>query len=231
MHVHYDRAGSAVALLNPESVRYSALDEARLLHLTGITPALSPNAREVFTQFLLRAHDKGISLSFDVNYRSKLWSAHEAAAQIEEACRQATLLFCTRADAATLWGLTGSAESVLRHMAQRFASNQANKTLILTLGSEGAAQLQNDTYSTEPAFPTQGNARFGSGDAFAAGYIYTYLNGTLYHELHEAHGTTALAFGNALAALKRCIAGDIAVITPLEVRALLEKQEGEKHFR
>ncbi len=231
LHVHYDRAGSAVALLDPELVNYSVLDEARLLHLTGITPALSPRTREIFARFLRRALDKGIPLSFDVNYRSKLWSAHEAASQIEEACRQATLLFCTRADAATLWGMTGSAESVLRHMAQRFASNRARKTLILTLGNEGAAQLQNDVYSTEPAFLTQGNARFGSGDAFAAGYIYAYLNGSLYCELHEAQSVTALAFGNALATLKRCIVGDIAIITPSEVRALLEKQESERHFR
>ncbi|GAC1404006.1 MAG: bifunctional 2-dehydro-3-deoxygluconokinase/2-dehydro-3-deoxygalactonokinase [Ktedonobacteraceae bacterium] len=231
LQVHYDRAGSAVALLDPESVNYSVVDEARLLHLTGITPALSPRTREVFARFLLRAHDKGIPLSFDVNYRSKLWSAHEAALHIEEACRQANLLFCTRDDAAALWGCTGNAESMLRQMAQWFAINQANKTLVLTLGSEGSAQLRNDMYSTEPAFPTQGNARFGSGDAFAAGYIYAYLDGQLYHELHEAQGVTALSFGNALAALKRCIAGDIAIITPQEVRALLGKQESKKRFR
>ncbi len=231
LQVHYDRDGSSVALLDPEAVNYSVVDEARLLHLTGITPALSTRSREVFTRFLLRAHDKGIPLSFDVNYRSKLWSANEAASNIEEACRQANLLLCTRADAATLWGFTGHTESVLRQMAQRFATNQSNKTLVLTLGSEGSAQLQDDIYITEPAFLTRGNARFGSGDAFAAGYIYAYLNGQLYCELHEAHGITALAFGNALAALKRCIAGDIATVTLQEVRALLENQEGEKRFR
>lgn len=231
LQVHYDRDGSAVALLDPASVNYSLVDEARLLHLTGITPALSTRTREVFTRLLLRVHDKDVLLSFDVNYRAKLWSANEAASYIEEACRQANLLFCTRADAAELWGFTGSAESVLRHMAQRFATHQSNKTLVLTLGSEGSAQLQGDIYSTEPAFLTQGNARFGSGDAFAAGYIYAYLDGPLYHELHEAGGVTALSFGNALAALKRCISGDIAIITPQEVRALLEKQESGKRFR
>lgn len=231
LQVYYDRDGSSVALLDPELVDYSIVDEARLLHLTGITPALSTRTREVFARFLLRARDKGIPLSFDVNYRSKLWSANEAAENIEEACRQADLLFCTRADAATLWSFTGNAESVLRHMAQRFAANQPDKTLVLTLGNKGSAQLQNDIYTTEPAFLTQGNARFGSGDAFAAGYIYAYLDGQLYCELHEAHSITALTFGNALAALKRCIAGDIAVVTPQEVRALLETQESEKRFR
>ena len=166
-----------------------------------------------------------------MNYRSKLWSANEAATGIEEACRQASILFCTRADAAELWGFSGSAESVLRQIAQRFAGNHTKKTLILTLGHEGSAQLQGDAYSAEPAFPMQGNARFGSGDAFAAGYIYAYLDGQLYREMREEHGVTALAFGNGLAALKRCIAGDMAIITPQEVRALLEKREGSKRFR
>lgn len=83
----------------------------------------------------------------------------------------------------------------------------------------------------EPAFPTQGNMRFGSGDAFAAGYIYAYLDGPLYRELHEAHGITALVLGNALAALKRCIAGDIASVTPQEVRGLFATRNGGKRFR
>src|SRR5260370_40253778 len=109
MQVHYDRADSAVALLDPESVNYAVVDETRLLHLTGITPALSERTREVFTRFLLRARDKDIPLSFDVNYRSKLWSANEAVASIEEACQQASVLFCARGDAAEVGGFTGSA--------------------------------------------------------------------------------------------------------------------------
>ena len=68
--------------------------------------------------------------------------------------------------------------------------------------------------------------RFGSGDAFAAGYLYAYLNGQFYHQMHEQYGSTALTFGNALAALKRCIAGDIAAVTLNEIQAILQGQEG-----
>jgi 2-dehydro-3-deoxygluconokinase len=237
LQVYYDRAHSTCALIDPEAVDLSVVDSARMLHLTGITPALSDRAREVFTRFLHRARQKSIPLSFDVNYRTKLWSVHEAAASLEEACQQADVLFCTHADAAELWGFTGSAESVLRQMAGRFAAHTTSKTLVLTLGSEGSAQLQDDIYSTEPAFPTEGTARFGSGDAFAAGYLYAHLEGELYREMCEERrengepGVTALTFGNALAALKRCIAGDIASITPQEMRALLQKQEGNSRFR
>ncbi len=230
VQVYYDRAHSACALVNPDLVDFSVLNSAKLLHLTGITPALSTNTREIFARFLQKAREKHIPLSFDVNYRAKIWSATEAAVSIEEACRQASLLFCTRNDAVELWGFTGSPESVLQQMAKQFHTDNPSKTLVLTLGNEGAAQLQNDTYSIEPAFPTEGTARFGSGDALAAGYLYAYLKGQLYQELHNTHSVTPLAFGNALAALKRCIAGDIACITPQEVHGILQKRAG-KRFR
>lgn len=156
-----------------------------------------------------------------MNYRAKLWLPEHAAIAVEEAC----LLFCTQADAAELWGFSGSPEAVLQQMERRFSQSGASKTLVLTLGSEGSAQLQDGVYSSEPIIPTAGLARFGSGDAFAAGYIYAYLDGPHYQELHTASGITPLAFGNALAALKRCIAGDIAVITPADIKAVLRQNE------
>ncbi len=225
LQVYYDRTYSACALVDPGAIDYSVVNDARILHLTGITPALSDNVREVFRRFLQRADEKNVPLSFDVNYRSKLWSIDEAVTGIEEACRQASLLFCTRTDAAELWGFSGTPEFVLRKMAQRFAENNTNKTIVLTLGSEGAAQFQNGEYSIEPIFPTEGTVRFGSGDAFAAGYLYAYLEEQYNHDLRKERGITPLVFGNALAALKRCIAGDIANITLQELWALLYKQE------
>lgn len=229
VQVHYDRANSACALIDPQAVDYTVVDSARMLHLTGITPALGTSARDVFRRFLQRARDAGVPLSFDVNYRARLWSPEDAALHIEEACRQARLLFCTQADAAELWGMTGSAEAVLRQMAERFTADseeRAHKIFVLTLGKDGAAQLQGDSYTTAPVFPVEGTARFGSGDAFAAGYLYAYLDGPLYHEIRAVRDMEPLVFGNALAALKRCIAGDIAVISPNDVRALLVRQEG-----
>jgi len=230
VQVYYDRADSACSSMDIERIGFSHVENARMLHLTGITPALSSNAHAVFTRLLTIAHDKRIPLSFDVNYRAKLWSATEAATGIERACLQADILFCTRDDAADIWGFVGQPEAVLRQIAQKFGAKHASKTFVLTLGSEGAAQLRDDIYSTAPAFSTSGTARFGSGDAFAAGYLFAYLEGSLYHELHDKYNISQLAFGNALAALKRCFPGDIAIVTPNEVAALLQKSE-QKRFR
>ena len=225
--VHYDRAGSALALLDADAVDPSVLEMTRVLHLTGITPALGPGARETFQRLLHKAQDVGMEVSFDVNYRAQLWEAAEAATGIEEACRAASLLICTRDDAATLWGFTGNAKSVLRRIEERFG---AGKTIVMTLGGEGAAELREGEYDEAPTFPSEGKVRFGSGDAFAAGYLCAYLEGSGYKQVREEEpSATPLLFGNAVAALKRCIAGDIANVTPGEVLGVL--QRGESRFR
>lgn len=227
IQVHYDRANSACALIDPAAIDLSVVDTARILHLTGITPALGPRTREVCQRFLERARTHRVPVSFDVNYRAKLWSAREAAEAIEEACQQATILICASGDATELWGFKGEPEDILRLMARRFSTTDHAKTFVLTLGSAGSAQLRDGIYTAEPALPTQGTVRFGSGDAFAAGYLYAYLDGPLFQEMQKWH-ITPLAFGNALASLKRCIKGDIATITPTEVRAILLKREGTR---
>jgi 2-dehydro-3-deoxygluconokinase len=221
LQVFYDRAHSACAEIDPDRVDLSLLDHARALHLTGITPAISANGHEVFRRFLHAAKERHLPLSFDVNFRAKLWSAAEAAAALEEACRAADILFCARGDAADLWGLIGDPESILRGLAGRFGRTGTCQVTVLTLGREGAAQLQEEQYDHVPAFACEGDVRFGSGDAFAAGYLYAHLrspDGRL----------NPLRFGNAVAALKRCIAGDIAVVTLDEVLALLQREEGAR---
>lgn len=229
IQVHYDRANSACALIDPETVDVSVVDEARLLHLTGITLAIGEGPREVCLRLMERARQRRVPLSFDVNYRAKLWSATEAASGIEEACRQASVLICARADAAELWGFRGEPKEVLRQMLERFGEGNDAKTVVLTLGKEGSADLKDGVYSSEPIVPTTGQVRFGSGDAFDAGYLYAYLDGPHYREVAE-QSVGALAFSNALAALKRGIHGDIATITAEEVKAVLARSEG-KRFR
>jgi 2-dehydro-3-deoxygluconokinase len=228
IQVYYDRAHSACALIDPDSVDTSIVDTARMLHLTGITLALGAQPRQVCQRLLERARVQHIPVSFDINYRAKLWSADAAACTIEEFCQQATILICASGDASELWGFQGEPEAVLRQMARRFSTtNDIAKTFVLTLGSGGSAQLRDGIYTAEPAIPTQGSVRFGSGDAFAAGYLYAYLGGSLFRAM-EQQGINALTFGNALASLKRCIKGDIATITPAEVQATLLRQEGTR---
>ena len=144
---------------------------------------------------------------------------------IEDACSAASILLCTQADASELWGFSGDPETVLRRVARRFSRTRSDQTTVLTLGADGSAHILGDQYCTIPAYASPGRARFGSGDAFAAGYLYAYLT-NLHSALNsESDEGTLLRFGNAAASLKRAIEGDIATITLDEVVTLVRNEE------
>lgn len=204
-HVLYDRAGSAVAECQPDDLDVDLAARARLLHLTGITPALSPACAEVARRLAEAALAAGVPLSFDVNYRALLWSPEQAAETLAPLCQAATVLFCGRNDARTLWGLDGSEEEVVRALAQRFGA----ATTVLTLGEDGALALTQDgrLYRQAPLAATVID-RVGVGDAFAAGFLHGYLDGDV---------ERALRYGVTMAALKMTVRGDLAIISAHEL--------------
>ncbi len=208
--VLYDRAGSAIATADPDSIDPSIVEAARLLHLTGITPALSPTCREIARRLVERARQLSVPVCFDVNYRSLLWTPAEAAEVLAPFGHAASVLICGRADAATIWGLDGAAEDVLAGLVERFHT----PVTVLTLGDGGALAQTADGYRLQaPSVPATLVDRVGAGDAFAAGFLHGYLDGE-----DIARG---LRYGVALAALKLTLQGDLALVTPAELEAVV----------
>ncbi len=204
-HVIYDRAQSAIAQCDVDEIDTALASRARLVHLTGITPALSASCAETARRFVERAHSDGIPLSFDVNYRARLWSPQQAATTLEPFCSAATILFCGRNDARLLWDITGDGETVVRELSRRFGA----ATTVLTLGDEGAIALtqDGDLYQEMPA-SVQVVDKVGAGDALAAGFIHGYLDGDI---------ARALRLGVTLASLKMTIHGDLTIINDREL--------------
>ncbi|MDI3340268.1 MAG: sugar kinase [Sphaerobacter sp.] len=207
--VLYDRAGSAVATCDPDALDPALAARGRLLHLTGITPALSAQCAAITRRLADAARAAGVPISFDVNYRSRLWSPQEAAAGLEPLCRAATVLLCGRSDARTVWGLSGSDEALLRGLAARFGA----PVTVLTTGENGALALTPDgTLHREPAVSVAVIDRVGAGDAFAAGFLHGYLAGDV---------PLGLRLGVRLAALKMTVRGDLAVLSGEDIAACL----------
>jgi 2-dehydro-3-deoxygluconokinase len=208
--VLYDRAGSAVAQVDPESFSVEWVSESRWLHATGITPALGLGCREVLRRLVERARAAGVAVSFDVNYRARLWDAEEAARTLDPFCAQATVLFCGEGDARTLWGLTGSPEEVAEGLAARFAA----AVTVVTRGEGGALAVTREGERVAvPAIPAAVVDRVGAGDAFAAGFLHGYLE--------SGDVERGLRAGVALAALKLTVRGDLAVVSAAELDAAL----------
>jgi 2-dehydro-3-deoxygluconokinase len=204
----YDRAGSCAAQLRPEDVDWAHLLNTRILHLTGITPALSVSCLEVTREAMARARAAGVPVSFDVNYRQLLWSAEEAATALLPLMQGVDLLLCSQRDAQRLFGCSGTAEDIVQGMLDRSHARQ----VAITLGAEGVIAWDGAKLLREPALPVVIIDRLGAGDALSAGLLHGWLDGNL------AQG---LRYGVTLAALALSQHGDFLIVSKEELESLL----------
>jgi 2-dehydro-3-deoxygluconokinase len=208
IQVWYDRKNSAASMMSPDEIPNGWIEQARWLHLTGITPALSESCRQTALGAIRRAHDAGVTVSFDVNYRALLWPQHVAADILSPLCRQADVVFVARRDAASLFGVSGELPIVAETLQTRWGG-----TAVVTSGEQGAAAHDGIELYQTAAIPTKIVDRLGAGDAFTSGVIDQLLAG--------APLGVALRFAAALAALKLSISGDIAFVTRAEVERVM----------
>lgn len=209
--VIYERKGSAVANVNPDELDYAFLSSGRFLHLTGITPALSPGCREAWLRSARQARAAGCRVVVDVNYRSRLWSADAARETLEAVFPHADVVLCALGDLQLLFGMPREPGLA----AESFAAAYHLPLVVLTLGGEGALAWHDGQVERHPVFPTEVVDRIGSGDAFAAGFLYGWS------ERDIAYG---LRCGNALAALKQTYHGDVTWSTGPDLLDLVQSQ-------
>jgi 2-dehydro-3-deoxygluconokinase len=206
--VFYYRRDSAFAGIDPDEVDWTALDGARVVHLTGITPALSAGASQLTARAIAEARRRGARVSFDVNYRATLWDPEQARARVEPLLRGLDLIILNDRDAGAVFGARGEPERVARRLRSRFRC----AVLVLTLGAAGALAVDAAGTRRQPAYQTEIVDRIGRGDAFVAGFLRGYLT----------RGTAdGLRYGAAMAALKQTYRGDVCLATPEAVEAVL----------
>lgn len=208
IQVYYDRQGSAASRMSAGAVDWDYLLDTRILHLTGITPALSDSCRALSKEAVRRARAKGVSVSLDVNYRSRLWPAEEAASCLLELARDVDILICGRADAQQLFSLNGDARTVLQGLKDLTGVHST----VLTLGGNGAIALDDSDIIEQKSLPAKVIDKLGAGDAFAAGVLDGWLDGSLAEGLHR---------GAALAALVLSQSGDMLITNREELRTVM----------
>ncbi|UQN14661.1 sugar kinase [Gulosibacter sp. ACHW.36C] len=199
--VYYYRDGSAFSAANVRDLVGDA-PSPRILHTTGITPALSPKARDSTNAVLDREVAGDALISFDVNYRASLWQDIEtAAATLLECAQRADVVFVGRDEAELVWG-TRTAESIRallpgpRHLVVKDGD---------VIATEFIGQRRVDCHPPRVRVTEQ----VGAGDAFAAGWIAGYL---------ENRGPVErLRFGHLLAAQALQHPGDLVPLPPLDV--------------
>ena len=166
----YQRAGSAASMLSFEDVE-SHLPGSDLLHVTGITPALSASCRDATLKSMKRCLELNIPVCLDVNYRDQLWNPDEAKTVLNRMIGLSTIFKLGHDEAEAIWSEGLSAEEYARSFHQG-----SGTVTILTKGASGAILFDGENLIEEPSIEVRVVDPVGAGDAFVAGFIGTLFN-------------------------------------------------------
>lgn len=171
-HVWYYRNANAGGRLRADELDLAVIRSASLLHVTGISPALSETMADTVFEAIRVAKDAGVAVSFDLNFRGKLWSREQARETYLALIPQVDIVFAGDDEAAIAVGEANSPLE-LAHRLVELGAGQA----IIKLGALGAvAHVDGREYARE-AVKVNAVDTVGAGDAFVAGYLAEYLLG------------------------------------------------------
>lgn len=170
--VVYYRQGSAASFLGPDDLDPAYWRGARLLHLTGITPALSASCRAAVYRAVELARANGLAISFDPNLRLKLWSLAEAQSVLRDLAGRADWVLVGLEEGKILFE-RGNEEEVAAAILEAGAG-----AAVIKLGTEGASLHRRGERIHTPAFPASRVVDpVGAGDGFDAGFLAGWLKG------------------------------------------------------
>lgn len=229
--VIYDRAASSFAEIKTNEWSEAIFKDVALFHVSGITPALSETWRDLTLSLVKRAKKAGCKISFDINYRGKLWTTNEAAAFLKEILPLVDYCSAGKLDAQVFMEIpayTGQGNELLyyyQQMNQRYPNielfystkrevlSASANTLMGTLWHNGQYAASQE-HRIDPIVD-----RVGGGDAFCAGVLHGILSGYSSQE--------TIDFATAASALKHTIHGDCNQFTEAEVAEFLAAGSGK----
>ncbi len=212
--VNYYRADSAGSTLESADATAALGERARILHVTGITPALSESAAEAVQAAVRAARAMGALVSFDVNYRARLWALDEARPVLSELARTADIVIASEDEL----GLVVRAGANEMDAAAELHASGVNQ-VVIKRGSRGASVSTVGDWQHTEALAVNVLDTIGAGDAFTAGFLSGVLDG-MSPEAALHRGTVAGAFAVATV-------GDWEGLPTREELDLLDSESGQ----
>ncbi|MDF2960034.1 MAG: PfkB protein [Paenibacillus sp.] len=192
--VYYYRKGSAASTLKPGHLDEEYIKQAKYLHITGITPALSASCREAALEAIRIARKHGVKVCFDPNLRLKLWSIEEAREVLLEMAKEADY-FLPGLDELKLLYQTESFDEIVKHL------NELRAVSIVKGGDDETYVVEQGKVSSVPYFKAEQVVdTVGAGDGFCAGFIVGLLK-------NYSH-TEAVRLGNLIGSMVVQMEGD-----------------------
>lgn len=230
--VIYDRAGSAIALSRREEYDWDAIFRgADWFHWTGITPALGGELPQICLDACQAAHDRGVTISCDLNYRKKLWTSQQAQDVMSGLMKYVDVCIANEEDAKDVFGIEADGTdiaagklnrdgyiSVAKKLSSRFGFQAVAITLRSSISASdndwaGMLYTGGEAYFS-PAYHVHIVDRVGGGDSFGAGLIYAML-------ANKAPQDT-INFAVAASCLKHSIEHDFNHVTVNEICSLAD---------
>jgi 2-dehydro-3-deoxygluconokinase len=231
--VVYDRAASSICECGPGDFDWDeAFKDAKWLHITGITPALSQSAADLSLEAVKAAHERGITVSCDFNFRGKLWKYGKTAPEVmNELVKYVDVGIANEEDCQKSLGISAGVhvesgelelskyEALSAKVLEVFPNMS---TIAITLRESRSADIngwsaclrdKSGFYHSKRYEMTDIVDRVGGGDSFASALIYGL---TAYDDQHEA-----LGFAVAASCLKHSISGDFNRVSVPEVEKLM----------
>jgi 2-dehydro-3-deoxygluconokinase len=218
--VLYDRANSAISMVQAGEIDWpKVFNGSKHFHMSGITPALSASATQVTVEAMKAAKKAGCTVSYDLNYRKKLWTPADAKKIQEPMMADVDILITTEEDTNIVFGIK---EKDYEAVAERLAQTFKFKIVAITLREDLSVLRNNWTaiaYQDGKIFKGRKYEveivdRVGAGDSFTSGFLYSWIK--------EKDVQKGVQYGNAFAALKHTIPGDFNWSTLEEVEAQLK---------
>ncbi len=226
----YDRAHSAIQEAKREDFDWDTIFEgADWFHFTGITPALGQNLVDICLDACQAAKARGVKISCDLNYRSKLWTREQARGAMTRLCEYVDVCISNEEDAKDVFGIEAENtdvyggklnkdgyRSVAKQLADRFGFEKVAITLRTSISAsdnDWAGMLYDgrDCYFSKE-YHLHIVDRVGGGDSFGGGLIYALLS--------SKDSQASIEFAVAASALKHSIEGDFNRVSVAEVEKL-----------
>lgn len=229
--VLYDRAGSSLALAQPEEFDWVKIfEDATWFHFTGITPALSDSCAESCLRAVKTAKAMGLTVSCDLNYRKKLWSNEKARRVMTPLMQYVDVCIANEADASDVFGIAavhtdveqGQLDraayiDVAKQLTERFQLQKVAITLRGSLSASvndwGGMLYDGGQAYFSPTYRIQIIDRVGGGDSFAGALVYALSN--------QYEPQKAVNFAAAASCLKHTIEEDFNLVSRQEVESLM----------
>ena len=223
--VLYDRKHTSFLDFKVSDFPESVFSSTKCFHTTGITLALNPQCREGATEIIKRFKANGALISFDVNFRSNLWSGPEAKETIEAILPYVDIFFCSESTAQLTFLKEGSLKDIMRSFAEEYNISIVASTRRIVHSPKKHTfdsliyDAKKDTFYEEaPYADIDVVDRIGSGDAYISGMLYGLLN-------FEGDLQKALEYGNAMGTLKNTIPGDVCLTNLSEISKIIENHK------